>query len=126
MHLFTLTTAAFLLSAVLATAQTDRGVGPVYQALQQQGFTNMQTVRDRNRIRITAQRGDQTRELVYDAASGKLIWDNLDPNRDQTRDRLYQQDFERDRDRDRLRDHTGEKEMDRSRDQDRSRDSSND
>ncbi|WP_206615645.1 hypothetical protein, partial [Solirhodobacter olei] len=49
-----------LMSPLTATAQTVGGMGPVYQALQSQGFTNMQTVRDqnRNRIRVTAQRGD--------------------------------------------------------------------
>ena len=116
----TLAAAVLLISPLAAAAQNTGGMGPVYQALQSQGFTNMLTVRDRNRIRVTAQRGDQTRELVYDATTGKLLWDNLDPQRDQTRDRLYQQDFDQDRDRDRLHDMTG----DRDRDQDRTRDPS--
>lgn len=113
-----------LMSPLTATAQAAGGMGPVYQALQSQGFTNMQTVRDqnRNRIRVTAQRGDVTRELVYDAVTGKLLWDNLNPDRDRTRDRLYQQDFDQDRDRDRLHDMTGDKDQDQI--QDRTRDPS--
>ena len=94
-----------------ANAQGPKGMqgpqGPAYgadQALQQQGFTLMQTVREHNRLRITARRGDQLRELVYDLRTGKLLWDNLDPDRDRTRDRLFQQDFDRDRDRLQLRD----------------------
>lgn len=122
MRFLALTTAALLLSSMAATAQT--GAEPVYQALQSQGFSQMQTVRDRNRIRITAQRGDQTRELVYDAKTGKLLWDNLDPDRDRTRDRLYQQDFDQDRDQDRLRDQTDDQDKDQIQDQDRIQDPS--
>ncbi len=111
MRFMTLGAIALLLSTMAATAQTG-GVGPVYQELQRQGFTQMHMVQDRNRIRITAQRGDEFRQLVYDATTGKLLWDNLNPDRDRTRDRLYQQDF--DQDRDRLRDQ--DKDQDRLRD----------
>ncbi|WP_206615644.1 hypothetical protein, partial [Solirhodobacter olei] len=60
MRLLPLAATVLLLSPLTATAQAAGGMGPVYQALQGQGFTNMQTVRDRNRnrIRVTAQRGD--------------------------------------------------------------------
>ena len=99
------------LAASGANAQGQKGMqgpqGPAFgadQALQQQGFTLMQTVREHNQLRITARRGSELRELVYDMRSGKLLWDNLDPNRDRTRDRLFQQDFDRDRDRLQLRD----------------------
>lgn len=94
-----------------ANAQGQKGMdgpqGPGFaigQTLQEQGFTLMQTVREHNQLRITARRGDELRELVYDARTGKLLWDNLNPDRDRTRDRLFQQDFDRDRDHLRLRD----------------------
>ncbi|MBI1170083.1 hypothetical protein GC209_01675 [bacterium] len=66
------------------------------QALQQQGFTVMQTVRERHQYRVTAQRRNEVRELIYDARTGKLLWDNMDPNRDRARDHLFQQEFDRD------------------------------
>ena len=101
-----ITSAALLISVAYATAQATEGMGPVYRTLQQQGFTNIRTVRDRtrNRIRVTAQRGSLTRRLIYDATTGALLWDNLAPDRDRTRDRIYQRDFGEDRDRDRFRD----------------------
>ncbi|MBI1219876.1 MAG: hypothetical protein GC186_15145 [Rhodobacteraceae bacterium] len=100
-----------MLAAFGANAQGPKGMrgpqGPAStadQALQQQGFTVMQTVREHNQLRITAHRDNQLRELVYDARTGKLLWDNLDPERDRTRDHLFQQEFDRDRDRLHLRD----------------------
>lgn len=120
MRLIRLAATALLLSVASVSAQTTGGMGPVYQFLQSQGFSNIQIVRERNQIRVTALRGDQLRMLVWDARTGKLLWDNLNPDRDRTRDRLYLEEFDRDRDRDRLRDATGDK--DQTRDQDQTRD----
>jgi hypothetical protein len=122
MRLFTLATAALLLSGVAAFAQT--GMAPVYQELQRQGFSRMQTYREQNRIRVTAHRGGELRQLVYDGRTGALLWDSMDPDRDRTHDRIYlrTQDQlllqDQDRDQDRL--HDGS--MDRDRDRDRTRD----
>lgn len=57
---------------------------PIYQALQQQGFGQIKSYREQNRIIITARRGDQVRQLVCDGTTGKLLWDSLDPTMDQT------------------------------------------
>ena len=71
------------------TAQAQTGLGPVYQALLAQGFTQMQSYREQNRIRVTAHRGGTLRQLVYDAQTGRLLWDSMDPNRDHGQDHLY-------------------------------------
>jgi hypothetical protein len=88
------TLAAMAAMSTMALAQA--GLDPVYRSLEQQGYTVMETVREANQIRIRAERGDATRELVYDANTGKLLSD--DALRLQTQDR----------DRDRLRDATGD------------------
>jgi hypothetical protein len=84
----------------------------VIQALEDQGYTVTNTIRETNRIRIQAQSGNATRELVYDSRTGKLLSDDIAPLRD------------RDRDRDRLQDgtHDGDPDRDQDRDQDRDRD----
>lgn len=113
-----LAAAGLLLSATLASAQADPT--PAYQALEQQGFTVMQTLHEQNRVRIMARRGDEVRQLVYDSQTGKLLWDSLDPNRDRTQDHLYLQDQTRDQ----LRDWT--KDQDRTMDQDKTMDQTQD
>ncbi|WP_102225641.1 hypothetical protein [Acidimangrovimonas sediminis] len=107
-------------------ARIEAVYGPVYQALERQGFTRMRTISDRNQIRITAQRGKEVRHLVYDRATGQLLWDSLDPKRDRTRDRIYLHEFDRDqlqsRDMDRDMDRDQLKDSDMDRDRDRLRD----
>lgn len=95
--------AALTLICSTAAASAQTGSGPVYRWLQQQGYSQIHTYRDhaRMRTRITAQRGNQTRRLVFDGRTGRLMWDSLNPRRDRTRDRLYLREFDRDRVRDR-------------------------
>ncbi|WP_127903039.1 hypothetical protein [Solirhodobacter olei] len=77
---------ALLLSSGPGLAQT--GLGPVYQALRDQGFSQMQTYQEQGRIRVTARRGGALRQLVYDAGTGRLLWDSMDP-RDRAHDYLF-------------------------------------
>ncbi|WP_127901743.1 hypothetical protein [Solirhodobacter olei] len=121
-RLFSLTTAALLLSGVAAFAQT--GLGPIYRALQQQGFTQMQTYREQNRLRVVAQRGEDLRQLVYDARTGTLLWDSMNPDRDRTQDRIYLKTRDQLRTQDQLllRDQDMTQDQDMTRDQDRTRD----
>ncbi|MDE3027615.1 MAG: hypothetical protein KGH84_04390 [Paracoccaceae bacterium] len=115
------TAVALLLSSGAAFALPD--ASNMYRALEQQGFTNIQMYQMRNRIRVYAQEGDQTRQLVYDAGTGKLLWDNMDPQRDRTRDQLFlmNQDQMQARDRIHLQNHDLLRLKDQSRDQDRDR-----
>ena len=100
-------TATVLMISGAAFAQA--GLGPVLQELERQGYTNIETMRETNRIRILAQRGDDLRELVYDANTGALLSDDAILLRD--RDRLRDQDMDGD----------GVPDRDQDRDQDRDR-----
>ena len=110
------TTAAFLFTAAAAFPQA--GLGPVIQTLESQGFTVTQTTRETNRIRIQAQRGDESRELVYDSRTGDLLSDDVMPLQDRDQDRLKDgtHDGEPDQDRDRDRDNTQDMDKDQTQD----------
>lgn len=84
--------AALLLSGVTAFAQP--GLGPVYQDLQHQGFTQMHSYHQQSWIWVTARRGDALREMVYDARTGRLLWDSMDPHRDRSRDAFYMHSYD--------------------------------
>ena len=85
-------TAALLLSGATALAQP--GLGPVYQDLQRQGFTQMHSYRQQSWIWVTARRGNALREMVYDAHTGRLLWDSMDPHRDRSRDAFYMRRYD--------------------------------
>lgn len=116
MRLVASTFAVALLAASVAHAKPD--FSPVYQALKAQGYTNVQTIRERNRVRFEAHQGTQTRVIIYDARSGRMLSDNMAPVPDQDRDRLR----DRDRDHDRLQDPDQDRDRDRLRDKDQDRD----
>jgi hypothetical protein len=113
-RLLQVTITALLLSAPAAFPQA--GLGPVNATLEGQGFTVTRTTREANRVTIQALRGNESRELVYDTKTGKLLSDDVMPLRD------------RDQDQDQLRDgsHDGEPDQDRDRDMDHTQDMSKD
>lgn len=78
----------------------------------------MQTYREQNRLRVVAQRGEDLRQLVYDARTGTLLWDSMNPDRDRTQDRIYLKT----RDQLRTQDQLLLRDQDMTRDQDRTRD----
>ncbi|MCA8879579.1 MAG: PepSY domain-containing protein [Rhodobacteraceae bacterium] len=98
------TTAALLLLSGTAFAQAS--FDQVVKDLEQQGYTNIETVRATNQFQIRAQRGGEFRQLVYDPKTGKLLSDEVVPlqDRDQLRDMDGDGDGVPDRDRDQDRD----------------------
>jgi hypothetical protein len=98
------TIAALMLGSTMALAQA--GLDPVLQALERQGYTVREVVREQNRIRIEAERDGRERQLVYDSNTGQRISDTAerlqDRDRDRDRDMVLEQDRDRDRDRDQL------------------------
>jgi hypothetical protein len=105
------TIAALMLGSTMALAQA--GLDPVLEALERQGYTVREVVREQNRIRIEAERDGQARQLVYDGSTGQRISDTAERLRDRDRD------MDRDQDRDRDRDQLGLGPGDAPRDQDR-------
>ncbi|MDE3078572.1 MAG: hypothetical protein KGI94_00900 [Paracoccaceae bacterium] len=120
MKLLPIAFASLLITATAAFALPDPT--PMYRALHQQGYTNIEMYQVRNRIHVYAHEGDQVRQLVYDAQTGQLLWDSLNPLRDRTRDRLYLLDQDQLRTQDRIR--LQDPDQLKLQDQDRTRDPS--
>jgi hypothetical protein len=101
-----LTTAAAALLLLSGAAFAQAGLDRVVTDLEQQGYTNIETVRATNQLQIRAQRGSELRQLIYDPATGKLLSDETVPlrDRDQLRDMDGDGDGVPDRDRDQDRD----------------------
>lgn len=118
MKLLSITLASLLMTSTTVLALPDPT--PMYQALQQQGYTNVEMYNVRNRIHVYAQEGNQVRQLVYDAQSGQLLWDSMNPLRDRTRDRLFLMDQDQLQTRDRIQlqdpDQLHQQDRDRTRD----------
>jgi DNA-binding PadR family transcriptional regulator len=97
-----MTLAAALTVGTAALAQA--GLDPVLQALERQGYAEIEVQREQNLIRIEARNRERLRVLVYDRTTGALISDTADQDRLRDRDRLREQDGTGDQDRDRTRD----------------------
>jgi hypothetical protein len=74
----------------------------VLEALERQGYTVREVVREQNRIRIEAERDGRERQLVYDGTTGQRISDTAERLLDRDRDRDRDMDRDQDRDRDQL------------------------
>jgi len=69
-----------------ATAAATAGLDPVISKLRADGFSSFEVKRERGQIKVEAYRDGFGREMVYDAATGALIKDELQRDRDRNRD----------------------------------------
>lgn len=75
MKALTLTTAVVLMSTTSLYAQMSRE--GVVEFLESEGYTNIEIDREGNLIKFEGKVGTKERELVYDAATGKLVKDEI-------------------------------------------------
>ncbi len=86
MKLTTFVLIAATLTGSAAMAQT--AMDPVVTQLTQSGYTNVTVEQIGQVYKIKATLNGQTRELVYDAQTGKLLSDRLDTNGDGLMDKV--------------------------------------
>lgn len=127
----TLAAAAIGSVAIGSAALAQAGLDPVLQALERQGYTEIEVLREQNQIRIEAKNQERERVLVYDARTGALLSDTAEQDRlrDRERDRILDDGVpDQDRDRDQLRDRDPIRDQDRldDPDQDRTQDQDRD
>ena len=75
-----LRTGAALIALSLGTASVasaQPALDPVLSTLARQGFGGFEIKREDGQVKVEARRGTTERELVYDAASGRLLKDEL-------------------------------------------------